>query len=66
MTTGDNAEDVAVSVVIPVLNEEENIEPLVTEIVAAMTGKTFEILFVDDGSSDATVKKYSPKERFIR
>ena len=57
MTTGDSAEDVAVSVVIPVLNEEENIEPLVTEIVAAMAGKTFEILFVDDGSSDATVEK---------
>ena len=57
MTVEDSTEDVAVSVVIPVLNEEENIEPLVSEIVAAMTGKTFEILFIDDGSSDATVEK---------
>ena len=57
MTVGDSTEDVAVSVVIPVLNEEENIEPLVSEIVAAMAGKTFEILFIDDGSSDATVEK---------
>ncbi|MEQ8654012.1 MAG: glycosyltransferase family 2 protein [Kiloniellales bacterium] len=44
-----------VSLVIPALNEEENIAPLVAEIAAAMDGKLdYEILFVDDGSDDKT------------
>ena len=43
------------SVVVPVHNEAENIVPLVTEIVAALTGVTpFEIVYIDDGSTDAT------------
>ncbi len=43
------------SVVVPVKNEAENIEPLIEEIVAALTGKmTFEIVYVDDGSDDQT------------
>ncbi|MFN3883773.1 MAG: glycosyltransferase family 2 protein [Rhodocyclaceae bacterium] len=43
------------SVVVPVRNEAENIEPLVREIVAALAGRTeFEIVYVDDGSTDAT------------
>jgi glycosyltransferase involved in cell wall biosynthesis len=45
----------AVSVVVPVRNEAGNIEPLVEEIAAALTGRwTFEIVYVNDGSSDAT------------
>jgi len=43
-----------VSVVIPVCNEEENVGPLAREIVAALDGRTFEILFIDDGSTDGT------------
>jgi dolichol-phosphate mannosyltransferase len=43
------------SVVVPVRNEADNILPLVGEIVAALTGKiAFEIVYVDDGSDDAT------------
>jgi glycosyltransferase involved in cell wall biosynthesis len=53
MTEGSNAPDV--SIIIPVLNEEENIRPLVEEIIAAMGERSYEILFVDDGSTDATV-----------
>jgi dolichol-phosphate mannosyltransferase len=42
-----------VSVVVPVMNEADNIAPLVREIAAALTGKVrFEIVYVDDGSSD--------------
>ncbi len=44
------------SIVIPVYNEEENVEPLVEEIKAAVepSGKRFEIVVVDDGSQDQT------------
>jgi glycosyltransferase involved in cell wall biosynthesis len=47
---------VSISVVIPVYNEAENIQPLYTELekVLSPIGKTFEILFVDDGSIDST------------
>lgn len=44
-----------VSIVIPVHNEAENIVPLIDEIIAAMHGaKSFEIIYVDDGSTDST------------
>lgn len=41
-----------ISVVLPVYNEEKNIEPLYEELSEALTGFEYEILFVDDGSSD--------------
>jgi dolichol-phosphate mannosyltransferase len=44
----------AISVVVPVRNEAGNIAPLVAEIAAALTGRAFEIVYVNDGSSDAT------------
>ena len=42
------------SIVIPVYNESENIEPIVREVQAAFQGRTeaFEIIFVDDASTD--------------
>lgn len=52
----DMPESLAVSVVVPVKNEAENILPLVTEIDAALreTGAAYEIVYVDDGSDDET------------
>src|SRR3954470_20717124 len=45
----------AISVVVPVRNEQANIAPLVAEIVAALDAKwPFEIVYVNDGSSDGT------------
>jgi glycosyltransferase involved in cell wall biosynthesis len=45
--------DVDISVVIPLLNEEDNLVPLYDEINQALKGKyTYEIVFVDDGSTD--------------
>jgi len=45
----------AVSVVVPVRNEAGNIASLVAEIAAALNGQcTFEVIYVDDGSSDGT------------
>ena len=45
---------VVLSVVVPVCNEAENVEPLVREIDAALRGIEYEMLFVDDGSTDET------------
>ena len=42
------------SVVLPVRNEADNVEALVREIVAAVSGRAFEIIFVDDASQDDT------------
>jgi dolichol-phosphate mannosyltransferase len=42
------------SVVVPVCNEAENVGPLAREIATALAGRPFEILFVDDGSTDTT------------
>jgi dolichol-phosphate mannosyltransferase len=44
----------SVSVIVPVRNEAENIAPLVTEIAAALAGRTFEVIYVNDGSTDGT------------
>jgi dolichol-phosphate mannosyltransferase len=45
----------ALSVVVPVCNEEDNIAPLIKEINAAFKDLAIEILYVDDGSTDGTV-----------
>jgi dolichol-phosphate mannosyltransferase len=52
-----------VSVVIPAKNEQDNVEPVIAGIVAALNGVvSFEIVYVDDGSDDAT---YAELERLI-
>lgn len=46
------------AVVVPVLDEAENIEPLVDEIRAALDEVTsYQIVYVDDGSTDATPER---------
>ena len=45
---------VELSVVVPVCNEAENVEPLAREIDAALQGRAYEMIFVDDGSTDET------------
>jgi len=45
----------AVSLVVAVKNEAENVAPLTDEIAAAMNGRwSFELVFVNDGSTDDT------------
>jgi dolichol-phosphate mannosyltransferase len=46
---------VELSVVVPVCNEAENVAPLAREIAAALRGRDCEMIFVDDGSTDATL-----------
>ena len=50
------AEQPYLSLVIPAYNEQENVEPLLARVQAALqqTGKSFEVIIVDDGSTDAT------------
>jgi len=49
---------VAVSIVVPVRNEAENISPLIAEIAAALDGRwSYEIVYVNDGSTDATAER---------
>ena len=50
------------SLVIPVMNEQENIKPLIDKIEKSLVNLSYEIIFVDDGSTDNTVeniKKFS-------
>ena len=61
------------SIVIPVYNEEENVEPLVGEITSVMKPlvKSYEIIVVDDGSRDRTfailagLRRQAPQLRAI-
>lgn len=49
----------ALSVIVPVFNEEDSVSPLYDAIVAALdpTGLDYEILLVDDGSQDLTIPR---------
>ena len=50
------------SVVVTVLNERDNIQPLLLAVRDALIGIDYEVVFVDDGSDDGTqkeIKKYS-------
>ncbi|MCB0398170.1 MAG: glycosyltransferase family 2 protein [Winogradskyella sp.] len=50
-----NSEKITLSLVIPLYNEEENIEPLLHNINKALENYHFEIILVDDFSTDKTV-----------
>jgi dolichol-phosphate mannosyltransferase len=57
LVSSDNAV-VAVSIVVPVRNEAENVAPLIAEIAAALDGRwPYEIIYVNDGSTDATAER---------
>ena len=53
----------AVSVVVPLFNEEENVPILQAELTAALGALDYEIIFVDDGSRDSTVQRIAPDSR---
>ena len=46
-----------ISVVIPVMNEEENIKPLLEAVHNALSHLDYEVVLVDDGSTDDTRKR---------
>lgn len=59
MPVGEQPQEVALSIVIPVINEELNVRPLYDKLAEQLTGlgKSYEIIFVDDGSTDSTFKE---------
>ncbi len=57
------------SIVVPIYNEEENIGPLVKELEWVMAEKSWELIFVDDGSTDGSkriLEKLSQSKPAIR
>ncbi|MDJ1503079.1 glycosyltransferase family 2 protein [Xanthocytophaga agilis] len=48
---------IKLSLVITLLNEEDNIEPLLKSIYQNLEGINYEVILVDDGSTDATVRR---------
>jgi len=54
-----------ISVVVPIYNEEENVEPMIRELTAALesSGRTWEIVAIDDGSTDGSWKKLRARAR---
>ncbi|MFA5891762.1 MAG: glycosyltransferase family 2 protein [Actinomycetota bacterium] len=61
-----------VSVIVPVKNEAPSIRSLFDAVGAALAGRTFEVLFVDDGSTDASAEvlrelvRHDPRARALR
>ncbi|MET0985733.1 MAG: glycosyltransferase family 2 protein [Steroidobacteraceae bacterium] len=62
----------SLSVVIPVCNEADNVLPLGLEIQAALEPRNYEIIFVDDGSTDGSgakvleLRRQVPRVRLLR
>ena len=50
---------IEISVLVPVMNEAGNITPLVDEICTAFEGRRFEIIYIDDASTDGTAAELS-------
>ncbi len=62
---------IELSVVVPLYNEQDCIAPLYTSLTKALTGTTlpYEIIFVDDGSSDGTfscAKSYAENDSRLK
>ncbi|MDO8131775.1 MAG: glycosyltransferase family 2 protein, partial [Candidatus Brocadiales bacterium] len=46
-----------ISIVIPLYNEVDNIEPLCQAIIGVMQDRSYEVIIVDDGSTDGSTEK---------
>lgn len=51
---GQDSSRVGVSVIVPVFNERDNLAPLHERLQQALADRSYEIIFVDDGSSDGS------------
>jgi dolichol-phosphate mannosyltransferase len=61
-------ESPALSIVVPVFNEEENMSILQSELRAVLAGLDHEVIFIDDGSTDRSAEKIErgPNVRVLR
>jgi len=74
MSGNGSASPVELSVVLPVYNEEDNLEPVWSELIPILesTRRSFEVVFVDDGSSDGSPNilrqfaEQDPRVRIVR
>ena len=54
-----------VSVLVPVMNEQGNIRPLIDEIAAVYDGRAFEIIYVNDASNDGTAADLTAAQKDV-
>src|SRR5258705_3725612 len=54
LSTCYRSHPVELSLVVPAYNERDNLAPLLAEIATALTGRSYEVIVVDDGSTDGT------------
>jgi len=74
MAEGPSSTSPALTVVIPAYNEEANVDPCYRELVGVLEdqGHAFEVVFVDDGSTDGTadvlrrLTRADPRVRILR
>ena len=54
-----SSQKIALSIVVPVMNEEQNVRPLYQKLSDQLNslGQNYEVLFVDDGSTDNTFRE---------
>lgn len=45
------------SLIIPIMNEEDNVEPLLNAVYSALSTTDYELILVDDGSTDKTIER---------
>jgi len=72
-TTGKDKKQPQISVVVPLLDEEDNLPPLYEQITRALAGRyEYELIFIDDGSTDRSFEVLKgfqasdPRVRVIR
>jgi cellulose synthase/poly-beta-1,6-N-acetylglucosamine synthase-like glycosyltransferase len=54
------------AIVVPTLNEHDNIRPLLDRLERALVGERWEVVFVDDDSTDGTVEALREVARMDR
>lgn len=62
MSAGDQhpylqEDPINISIVVPVYNEFDNLEPLHQQLTEALQGREYELIFVDDGSTDGSLER---------
>jgi glycosyltransferase involved in cell wall biosynthesis len=59
LTSAFLSSDVAISFVVPMMNEEQNVQPFFEKLSSQMPriGSRYEVIFIDDGSTDGTFRE---------